>query len=206
MVPKLTRRVQLNFGYAEYDIRTLSPVGDRQLPQHISVHFPAGGIGDEAQPALDMSIDLVGGVPICTSLTLTKSPDGHEVRSKDLRLIRIEDWLEYIVAACAHPYETDGAKTRVVMASGEPTQADRRRVSDARKPVRNANRGRRTIDRDHLEKVAAIYREHFDDRPVKAVQKAFGTKPRTASWWVELCRSDKYQLLPKADGKGKKKI
>ncbi len=203
-VPKMTRRVQLNFGYAEYDIKTLTPIGDRLLPQRISVHFPAGGVGDEMQPALDISIDLIDGVPMCTSLALTKSPDGREVRSKDLRDIRIEDWLEYIVAACAHPYETDGATTRVDIPSSGPTAADLRRISDTRKPVRNANRGRRTIDREHLEKVAKIYREHFDDRPVKAIQKAWGVKPRTAAWWVELCRSDEYQLLPKADGKGKK--
>lgn len=197
---KFERRVGLNFGDAIYNQSDLVLVGDRYVPQHISVNFPGG----DDQPSLYMSIDVVDGVPMCTELKLTKKDDGREVRSKDVRLIRLEDWLEYIVAACSHPYADDGRTVTIYdhPAAG-PTPLDRRKVSEVRKPVRNANRGRRTIDREFLEKVADIYREHFDDRPTEAVGRSFGVKPRTAAWYVELCRSDEHQLLPKAE-KGKK--
>jgi hypothetical protein len=198
---KFERTVALNFGEAKYDQMELVPVGDRFVPQHISVHFP----GDDDQPTLDLGIDIIGGVPMCTELKMAKKPDGREVRSKDLRIIRIEDWLEYIVAACSHSYETDGSATTIRDHPNDgPTAADKRRVSDVRQPVRNANRGRRSIDREFLERVAAVYRDHFDDRPGVAIEKAFGVKKRTAAWYVELCRSDNYKLLPKTESKGKK--
>ena len=85
-----------------------------------------------------------------------------------------------------------------------PSTAEIRKISEIRRPVRNANRGRRSIDHEFLEKVADVYREQFEDRPVKAVQMAFGVAPRTAAWYVELCRSDEHRLLPKAAGKGQK--
>ena len=199
---KFERTVGLNFGEAKYDQMELVPVGDRFVPQRISVHFPGG----DSQPSVDMIIDVIAGVPMCTELKLTKKPGGHEVRSKDIRLVRVEDWMEYIVAACSHPFaETADGAVRIDDPDHKgPDSAEKRRVEKLRQPVRNANRGRRNIDREFLERVAAVYREHFDDRPGVAIERAFGVKQRTAAWYVELCRSDEYKILPKADIKGKK--
>ena len=206
---KLTVRVELNLGHAEYNELDMVSVGDRRVPRRISVHFPGTAATEKSspgQPALDMQIEVIKGIPMCSSLTLTKTPHGHEVRSKDLRLIRIEDWIEYIVARCSHQYTLSGNDVRVALSGSGPTVEDIRNVTEARKPLRNVGgRHRRTIDREFLTKVAGIYREQIDDRPLKAIEFAFDVQPRTAAWYVELCRSDEYRLLPKADSKGKKK-
>ena len=60
------------------------------------------------------------------------------------------------------------------------------------------------MTRETLVKVAELYRRHIDEQPTKAVQTAFGVSPRTAARYVQVCRSDEYQLLPKTE-QGKKK-
>jgi len=56
------------------------------MPQRIDVHFGGG-----KQPNLHMVIEVVDGVPSCTSLMVARTPGGHEVRTKDLRPVRLED-------------------------------------------------------------------------------------------------------------------
>jgi hypothetical protein len=187
-------RVDLGWGHAEYDGRDMVTVGDRRMPRRINVRFYGSG----GQPALDMVIEVVDGVPMCVSLALTRSEGGHEIRTKDLRLIRIEDWVTHIVAACSEEYTVVGNTIRSTLSIG-PSTADIRNVEKARK-----RRPARKINREFLSKVADIYRDHFADRPVQAIEKAYGVSPRTAAWYVELCRSDEYQLLPKTE-RGKKK-
>jgi hypothetical protein len=188
-------RRPLNFGYAEHNQLDMVEVGDRLVPRVIDVVFP--GVGD--QPRLDMRIEVIKGVPRCVSLALARTENGREVQSKDLRLVRIEDWLTYIVAACSEPYTRSGGTTVSTLYAGAPTSDSLSNVAASRKRQRP-----KVIDRGFLEKVAAIYREHFDDRPVKAIEKAFGVERRTAAWYVQLCRSDEYQLLPKTE-RGKKR-
>jgi hypothetical protein len=87
------------------------------------------------------------------------------------------------------------------------TTEDIHNVGRARKPVRNVDkRRRRTIDREFFTKVADTYREHFEDRPLKAIELAYGAAPRTAAWYVELCSSDEYGLLPKLQAREEKGV
>jgi hypothetical protein len=188
--------VPLNWGSAEYDSAAMVEVGDRLIPQRIDVHFPGGG----KQPSLDMVIEVVEGVPSCTSLAVSSGTGGREVRTSDLRLVRIEDWLVYVVAACSEEYEVRDETIHSMLTIGEPSTADRRAIEATRR-----RRGPRKIDASFLTKVAQIYRDHFDDRPNVAIARAYGVSDRTAAWYVQLCRSDEYQLLPKTDRKGKKK-
>lgn len=62
------------------------------------------------------------------------------------------------------------------------------------------------LDREHYEKVAAIYAD-ADSRgraPTKAVQKAFRVSYPTAARWVMACRREPYRLLePTSPGRGR---
>lgn len=176
--------VPLEWGNAVYDSSTVVTVGDRLLPAEILVTFPG-----KNQPALTMRIVVRKGIPVCTELSL-KADETTEVRAKDLSLVRIDDWLEYITAACSESAESS------VITVGEPDAGALKAVRQARKATR------RSVTPEILERVAGIYREHIADRPVQAVMAAFGTSERTAARYVERCRAE--GLLPKTEP-GRKK-
>jgi hypothetical protein len=138
-----------------------------------------------------MRIVVQDGIPVCSELSL-RADRTTEVRARDLAGIRIEDWVEYITAACSEFFTVRDGKIGV----RDPDQATIGTVRDARAGTR------RRVTPELLSKVADIYREHFDDRPTEAVQRAFGLTQRTAARYVERCRAE--GLLP-ATTKGKKK-
>lgn len=173
-------------GSAVFSLNNVVKVGDRQLPAEIEVNFP----GAPGNPSLTMKLVVRQGVPICSELTL-RADDNAEVRTRHLKLIRVEDWLEYIVAVCA----TMLGETKIRM----PDEPDRETLGTVRKARAST---RRTVTPEMLAKVADIYREHFDDRPTEAVQRAFGLTQRTAARYVQRCRAE--GLLPETT-KGKKK-
>ena len=136
-----------------------------------------------------MRIVVRQGVPVCTELSL-KADETTEVRTKDLSLVRIDDWMEYVTAACS---ESAGSSFVTV---GEPDAGALKAVRQARKATR------RTVTPEKLEKVAQIYREHIADRPVQAVMRTFDLTERTAARYVERCRKE--GLLPPTEP-GRKK-
>ncbi|MGW0035735.1 hypothetical protein [Gordonia sp. NPDC003376] len=181
--------VPLNWGVAVYDDSTVETVGDRLLPAEILVRFPG-----KNQPSLTMRIVVRQGVPVCTELSL-KADETTEVRAKDLSLVRIDDWMEYVTAACS-----ESAGSSFVTVPSEPDADALQSVRQAKKAGRTA--ARRSVTPEILEKVAAIYREHIADRPVQAVMRAFDTSERTAARYVERCRKE--GLLPPTEP-GRKK-
>lgn len=54
-----------------------------------------------------------------------------------------------------------------------------------------------------LRRVANVYRENIDAQPIEAISDEFDVSYRTAARYVQLCRSDEFQLLPKTR-KGKR--
>ena len=96
-------------------------------------------------------------------------------------------WLDIIVDAVAQPSEAEPI--------GAPSWAERTvtrsSVAAARRPQR------RTITPELLADVAALYRANITGSPIDAIRRALGCSTRTAARYVELCRSDEYQLLPK---------
>src|SRR4051794_23456181 len=85
-------------GRAEWDPADKVEIGDRrQVPREISVQIR----GDKSEPDLVMKIEVREGIPRWTQVTLVARPDGPEVRDKDLAAIRLNDWLERIVAMCS---------------------------------------------------------------------------------------------------------
>lgn len=179
------KTVNLNVGKAWCGNERPVRVGDRYLPPKIQVHFP----GDENQPELHMTIEVVDGLPMCTDLRLTKKADGAEVRSKDLSIVRIEDWMQVVLPEFSMPGEVlDSGALRVAVR--DTSREDALNVKRARQ---QATTRKRKIDREHLEKVATVYREHFD-APRQAIARAFNTSEPTAGRWVTQCREE--GLLP----------
>src|ERR1700730_11482031 len=75
-------------------------VGDRLVPSEIFVTVRGG----MSTPDFAMKIEVRQGIPVCTEVSLTARPDGPEIREKDLKYLRLNDWLEQIVAQCSMKY------------------------------------------------------------------------------------------------------
>jgi len=198
---KTRERIELTIGWAEWDRDSFVQVGDRAIPQRIDVTLPSTA---DKWPSLQMTIEVRDGAPHCTELTMRAHPEGREVRGVDIRAVRLEDWVDNVTSEAAMDVVTaeDGSmifrrSLASVMNGGKAEQEFR----EARKAMRNARSGaRRTVTDDLLRQVADIYRLNVTDRPVEAVQGAFGTSHRTAARYVQTAR-DKGFLPPTTRGK-----
>jgi hypothetical protein len=190
--------VDLPWGSADASIaEALVRVGDRVVPNRISVDFP----GRDGQPSLHLDLGVVNGVPQCRSLTVSSVDDGRAVRPVDLTAIKLNDWVADVFAAFAIEVDENGlgskkyggpAASRQTVAAAETFQRARR------------GKGARVVTPQLIEAAAQVYREHFDDRPIQAVMAAFGVTERTASGWITDARR-KYNYLPETK-RGKKSI
>lgn len=192
-------RLALEQGWAEWDAPYVR-VGDRAMPERIEVTFPSTA---DKWPALTMTIEVRNGVPQCTEVAVRAHEDGREVRSVDLKAVRLEDWVEAISAYAAMDVveQPDGSLevTKTFYPSGSPV--GERELRARRDQVRSARAAaRRKITDELLELVAATYRANAGDRPVEAVRTAFATSPRTAARYVEMARQ-RGMLPPTTQGK-----
>lgn len=187
---KFPTRIRLgDFGHAKYDGAAMVQLGDRLVPRSIAVHFPSA----PDLPALDMTIEVRNDIPVCTQITVHAKDDGREVRDVDLRAIRIDDWIEDIVAvASSKIVSEDGAAVIEAVVYGD--ERDNRERSAARAMVRAARKdGRRRVTDDLLRDVAETYRANIPNgRPLQAVQRKFQVSYRTAARYVERARASKF--------------
>ena len=161
-------------------------VVDVWLPQQVDAVL----FGGEHAPQVELTIEVRNGVPGYTRVELS-SPEhiGRQLISRDMTVVRdqLTYWLDIIVDAVAQPSEAEPI--------GAPSWAERTvtrsSVAAARRPQR------RTITPELLADVAALYRANITGSPIDAIRRALGCSTRTAARYVELCRSDEYQLLPK---------
>ena len=101
--------------------------------------------------------------------------------------MRIDSWIEQVVAVCSYEQAEDGAITK-----SAPTPADSENVRQAR---RNAPRsGRPGVPPERLHEVAELYRRHTDGQPLLVVADVLEVSACTAARYVEKCRND--GLLP----------
>jgi hypothetical protein len=190
---KLRRLLKLDVGTAEWNDLDRVRVGDRLVPRRLDVTFP----GVQGQPGLDFVIEVRRGVPRCARLTITATEDGREVRSVDVRAVRLEEWIEHIVALASDPIvsEENGTVATVSRVGPEEERAARRAIREARRA------GRRRVDDDLYRRVAEIHRANEKDRPYEAVEAAFQCSYRTAARYVQMAR-EKGFLEPKGTGRG----
>lgn len=175
-----------HIGVARSDgMRELVPVGDVFVPPAITVEL-FGSDDPPAQPAVFLDIEVRSGVPVCTRVEVQGKPGGREVTANDVLIVKgqLHYWVTEFTSFCA----VDDPEV-----IGRPTdgRTAQRAVDGARK------RARRKVTHELLAGVAKVYRAHVDGHPVKAVESAYAVSERTAARYVELCRSDEHQLLPK---------
>lgn len=176
-------RLDLDFGWAEWDAVDQVIVGDRVLP--VVIEVVAAGGPESTAPTLRMVITMVDRIPLCTLLAIERRENGRGVQSSDLRGIRLDDWIQDIVAqASMHVDLFEDDVITAVRASGGPE------ILAARKAVRQMRRSsRRKVTGGFLAEVADVYRDNQETgKPTRAVEIAFGTSHRTAARWVSLAR------------------
>jgi hypothetical protein len=183
--------VLLPFGKASYAFSSLTPIGSGvAIPGQVDVDFSR----DRGGPIRIMRIIVRQGVPMYSDIRLAARPDGRGLRPADLDAIDLANWIEDILSECTWEIGADDIPTQ---RPGMP--GGRKAISDA---LRKS--ARRTISRELLARVADIYRANIDGTPIEVVQQEFGVGYRTAARYVEMCRDDEFQLLPKTD-RGKRK-
>lgn len=181
--------VWLPFGKATYVLGSLTPIDPSGVlvPSEVDVDFSR----DSSGPLRTLKIEVRDGTPICTEIRLASRPDGRGLRPSDLEAIELANWIEDILSECTWQATPDGPISR----PGE--RASRKAIEHAQKA------GRRKVTSELLQKVAELYREHIDAKPLEAIREEFDVSYRTAARYVELCRSDEFQLLPETH-KGKR--
>jgi hypothetical protein len=179
----MRRRIDLTVGWAEFDqLGDDVRIGDRLVPRLVYVDFP----GVDGQPRLTMTIDSSSGVPRCTDLRIESVEGGHEVRTKDLRAVEVDNWIEAIVPLTTSQVvsEGDGGVNAVVRVP----DSDSADFKAARATLRQARLvGRRKLDDDLYRRVAEVYKSE-KLRPAEAVRLAFGVKDRTAFRYIAEAR------------------
>jgi hypothetical protein len=178
-------RIDLTVGWADFDqMGDDVRIGDRLVPRLIYVDFP----GADGQPRLTMTIDSSSGVPRCTDLRIESVEGGREVRTKDLRAVEVDNWIETIVPLTTAQVvsEGDGGQVNAVRFVPDSDSAD---FKAARATLRQARRvGRRKVNDDLLRRVAEVYKGE-ELRPAEAVQLAFGVAARTAFRYIAEARN-----------------
>ena len=150
-------------------------VGDVLILPRVDASMPGTG----GQPALSLRVEVRQGVPMFTRVEFESGQDGRAVTGQDLNIARkmMAYWLDDIVELVSQEREPDPARKRTGLGDGE--------------------RKRRAMTPEFLADVAHLYRANVDGQPVEAIRRVYATSYRSAARWVDLCRSDEYQLLPK---------
>jgi hypothetical protein len=162
------------------------PLADVYVPERIDALF----YGGPHQPRVELTIEMRDGYPGYTRVELASDPGSPQIMTKHVQLAcgRLTIWRDMILEAAAQDTDHDAVP-------GEPSWADK---STAKNAVAGARRQQRwKLTPEHLAAVAGLYRAHVDENPVKAIEVHYGVPERTAARWVQMCRSDEYQLLPK---------
>jgi hypothetical protein len=147
-------------------------------------------------PVVQLTVEIVKQVPRCTEVVVKADGTGTEILAKHLKEIRLNDWIDVAIANVAReviPIKP-GASLRALSRTPKGQRSAKLAISVARR--------RTKITPEFLAEVADVYRQNFD-RPVVAVERAFGVRHRTAANYVDLAR--KAKLLPETS-QGKKKI
>jgi len=133
-----------------------------------------------------MELEVVKGVPQCRSLTISAKSGSREVRTLDLRAVELENWIEWLFSLAASVVvdeSADGSVTAIQTFDEDVTRQTARAIQQAR------SMARRKITPAFLDAVATVYRDNADERPVEAVNAAFGGSYRTAAMYVQRARA-----------------
>lgn len=188
--PDMPFVIELPFGKASYVWGSLTPIGSDGVfvPGRVDVDFSR----DRSAPIRTLAIEVRQGVPECAEIHLGARPGGRGLRPSDLEAIDLASWIEDILSECSYRATSDG----FISVPGE--RNSRKAIEHARKAAY------RKVTPELLRRVADVYRENLDKKPIDAIRDEFDVSYRTAARYVELCRSDEFALLPKTH-RGKRK-
>jgi hypothetical protein len=165
------------------------PLGDTWVFRKARVEVQ----GLRGAPDMVAEFEILDGVPECTSIRWETKPGGRGIRTSDLHVIKVDGlttnaFLKHAIVRRAH--------------RSSPPRDEREHwaaVGDLGDAIATRNRG---ANRDELEQVAEIYREHLGGAPTAAVEKLLGYSRRTAARRVRQARDA--GLLPETEA-GRKK-
>ncbi len=156
-------------------------VGDRRLPRKYTLTATQG----EGQPVVRLDFEVIDGVPLCRVVSVSSPEGAREVRSCDMRGVKVEDLLEMATAFVAMKSEHQGGTHWRGSVSRDPV--GRR---DAVTVVRAARRqAKRKLTPEVLAEVARLYRESIHARPTAQVAEHFEVAHRTAALYVKTARA-----------------
>jgi hypothetical protein len=135
-------------------------------------------LGDDISDDPDLSIrfQVIDGRVECRAVELRAQEGGREVTLKDLRAVRLLEFMDRAVLLAASPIEKEGVG---YISIGERIPGDT--------GIKTAvNRRRRTINPATLRKVADIART--SEKPVAQIEEALGVATRAAQLWIKRAR------------------
>ena len=153
--------------------------GSAAVPRRLTYRHP----GKDRQPAMQVDLEVVDGVPWCTQVLLLGEAGSRRVRPTDLKEItaRLDYLADQMLSAAAFIANDQG--------SGWVRKSDTGRM--ARPTIRRARkRERRHITPELLERVAEIYRKTGSAGRTAAVAEAFHVSERTAGRYIQTARAE----------------
>jgi len=154
------------------------------VPRKVTLTFT----GDDDTPDIAAQFEVRDGRPECTEIRLIAKKHGRGLRTADLVTFNVD-------ALAWHAFQGLAQREVGSTDAGYTVWADRWRASEAeargvQKDLLEARRrSRGTVTTAALERVAAVYREHADGHPTKAVEELLGYSARTAARRVERARA-----------------
>jgi hypothetical protein len=151
--------------------------GDYSVPAAVAwVTEPIG-----RSPAARAEFEMRRGSPVCLSVTITATPNGRPVTTADLESIPGLERKGLDAFKALGNRVFDDEDWREGRNLGRTDQVFTPSPRDLGTALRNRPDG-------ELERVAAVYRDNIDNRPVEAVQEAFGFARRTADRRIKAAR------------------
>ena len=156
-----------------------------ELPARFEMTWPAV----RSAPEVYMEFEVVDGMPQCVEVRFRSSKDGPGVRTRDLRLAKIDDWIGHCSGLVArHVTEKHGGGGRVAVQAERATD-----LPKAASMVDRLTRAtRRRVTDALLREVADTYRANIGGAPTAAVAEAFDVSYRTAGDYVRQARDRHY--------------
>jgi len=164
-------------------------VGERQVPSPIVLQ-----LREPDKPMVDLTIEVISGVPRVTDLHISRIGGGREVRKKDLAL-DLEMLVEHTVAI-ASGRRTERRITR--LPGGFPEDEREQEIRRGIRTIQQARgRSQRQMTPDRMHKIAEIYLAQ-EVGGIDAVAEVYNVHRATAARWIAKARES--GILPARDG------
>jgi hypothetical protein len=143
--------------------------------------------GDNGHPDLVMTFELRDGRPECVELHIKAKPKGRGIKQSDLRGFTVDELAEVLFSRAAMRVEQT-AEDGTWIAKG-PLWEERERWAARGDVAERLSAKRGGVSTAELERVAEVYSNHRDNKPVQAVQMLVGyASRRTASRRIQQAR------------------